>query len=172
MTEPIEEEYFNWLCAKVISPYSNNYVDLMIVLHRTEFVWFIKGDRNRKEDGLELRDYFLNESGLEKDPAWFNEPCSILEVLIAFAQRASFQTDNPVKAWFWIFMDNLRLNDYRQISNLDVPIINAILHNFVSRTYSPNGYGGLFPLDTATDDQREMEIWYQFCAWVDEKALI
>src|SRR5688572_21362138 len=114
MDEPIEELYFNWLCAKVTSPHINNYYDLLRILHRTEFVWFISGDRNRKEDGLELRDYFLNESGYEKDPLWYNELCSVLEVLIAFAQRAAFQTDILAKNWFWIFMENLKLNEYRQ----------------------------------------------------------
>lgn len=172
MDEPIEELYFNWLCAKVTSPHINNYYDLLRILHRTEFVWFISGDRNRKEDGLELRDYFLNESGYEKDLLWYNELCSVLEVLIAFAQRAAFQTDILAKNWFWIFMENLKLNEYRQVSDSDLFEIDEILHTFIWRVYDVNGYGGLFPLDTAQEDQRQVEIWYQFCAWVDEKQLI
>lgn len=172
MDEPIEEAYFNWLCAKVTSPYINNYYDLLRILHKTEFVWFISGDRNRKEDGLELRDYFLNESGYEKDSLWYDELCSIFEVFIAFAQRACFQTDIPVNEWFWIFMENLKLNEYRQVSNSDLLEIDEILHTFIWRVYESNGYGGLFPLDTTCQDQRQVEIWYQFCAWLDEKELI
>ncbi len=172
MSEPIEEVYFNWLCAKVTSPYINNYNDLLQILHRTEFVWFISGDRNRKEDGLELRDYFINESGYAKDPLWYNELCSVLEVLIAFAQRANFQTDIPVSELFWVFMENLKLNEYRQVSERDLIEIDEILHTFIWRMYDENGYGGLFPLDTPHEDQKHVEIWYQFCAWVDEKQLI
>lgn len=172
MTEPIEEAYFNWLCAKVLSPHINMYYDLMRILHSTEFVWSILGDRNRQEDGVELRQYFLNASEYEKDLNWFTEPCSLLEVFISFAQRASFQTDTPVQDWFWIFMTNLCLDEYRQVSNSDLPVIEDILYSFIWRTYKPNGYGGLFPLDTTNEDQREVEIWYQFCAWVDEKELI
>lgn len=172
MTEPIEAEYFNWLCAKVILPYTNNYYDLMRILYNTEFVWVVAGDRNRKEDGLELRQYFLNETSSDKNPDWFNDLCSVLEVLIAFAQRASFQTDTPVYDWFWIFMENLNLNEYRRVSKLDETKIEEILYNFIWRIYSENGYGGLFPLDMTEEDQRQVEIWYQFCAWVDEKALI
>lgn len=172
MNEPIEEEYFNWLCAKVISPHSNNYYDLMKILYKTEFVWFIPGDRNRKEDGIELRDYFVNETGFEKDPIWFSELCSVLEVLISFAQRASFQIDIPVRDCFWMFMNNLKLDEYRQVSSSDLPVIEEILYEFVWRMYESNGYGGLFPLDNPQKDQREVEIWYQFCAWVNEKALI
>ncbi len=172
MDEPIEEAYFNWLCAKVISPYINNYRDLMQVLHRTEFVWSILGDRDRKEDGEELRLFFLNETGIEKDPNWFDECCSLLEVLIAFAQRAAFQTEIEPKGWFWIFIENLGLKDYRQIDMLDLPIIEEILYTFIWRTYDTYGHGGLFPLDNPEEDQRDVEIWYQFCAWVDEKQLI
>lgn len=172
MNEPIEEAYFNWLCAKVTSPYMTNHVDLLQILHRTEFVWFIPGDRNRKEDGLELREYFLNETGYEKDNSWFNELCSLLEVLIAFAQRAAFQIDFSVSKWFWKFMENLNLNEFRQVSNRDLQVIDEILHAFIWRMYDSNGYGGLFPLDEPDEDQRQVEIWYQFCAWVDEKGFI
>lgn len=172
MNEPIEELYFNWLCAKVLPPHINNYRGLLHILHSTEFVWSISGDRNRKEDGCELRIDFLRKTHLEKDPIWFNELCSVLEVLIAFAQRASFQTGISVENWFFTFLTNLNLNDYRQVSEADVPIIEDILSTFVWRTYDPNGYGGLFPLDVPEQDQRDVEIWYQFCAWVDEKQLI
>lgn len=172
MNEPIEALYFNWLCAKVISIDDNNYYDLMRILYTTEFVWVVSGDRNRTEDGVELRQYFLNESGLAKDKTWFNEPCSVLEVLISFAQRASFQTEAPVQEWFWIFIENLGLSEYRRVSVSDTYVIDEILYNFIWRIYTPDGYGGLFPLDKAKEDQRQIEIWYQFCAWVDEKALI
>lgn len=172
MSEPIEAEYFNWLCAKVISPGTVNYYDLIKILYQTEFVWVVPGDRNRREDGLELRQYFLNESNLDKDSTWYNDLCSVLEVLISFAQRASFQTDTPVQEWFWIFMDNLGLSEFRHVSDSDLLVIEEILYNFVWRTYKPDGYGGLFPLDRTEEDQTQIEIWYQFCAWVDEKELI
>lgn len=172
MVGSIEEAYFDWLCAKVISPYNSNHLELMRILHSTEFVWNISGDRNRKDDGLELRLYFLNETGWEKDQLWFNELCSVLEVLIAFAARACFQTDTPTKDWFWTFLNNLKLDEYRQVSPSDRPVIEEILHSFVWRTYAPNGYGGLFPLDDPEEDQTRVEIWYQFCAWVNEKQLI
>jgi hypothetical protein len=174
MGEPIQDEYFGWLCAKALPAYSQNYVDLMRILYRTEFVWLISGDRNRVEDGVELRDYFLREAFMKKDPEsdWFNEPCSVLEVLIAFAKRAEFQTDIPVRDWFWTFLANLDLDEYRRVSSEDLPLIEEILYIFIWRTYNASGYGGLFPLDNPEEDQRKVEIWYQFCAWVDEKELV
>lgn len=169
---PIEEAYFDWLCAKVLSINVRTYFDLMQILYSTEFVWTVSGDRNRKEDGLELRQYFLNETGFEKDFTWFDEPCSVLEFFIAFANRASFQTEIPEKDWFWIFMRNLELDEYRQISNSDRPVIEEILYTFVWRTYSPNGLGGMFPIDNSKNDQRQIEIWYQFCEYIDDQQLL
>ncbi len=172
MSGPIEESYFNWLCAKVTSPHNNNHYDLLRILHTTEFVWSVPGDRHRLEDGLELRQYFLNETRWVKDPLWYNELCSIFEVLIAFATRASFQTDTPVSDWFWIFLNNLNLDEYRQVSDSDACVIEDVLYTFIWRTYDSHGYGGLFPLDNPKEDQRAVEVWYQFCAYVDEKELI
>ncbi len=172
MSEPIDYEYFGWLCAKVSSPHTRVYDDLMRILFQTEFVWVVPGDRNRAEDGLELKEHFLNETKCEQDPLWFNEPCSIFEFLIAFAQRASFQTDTPVSDWFWTFIKNLDLIDYQHVSKEDALVIEEILYSFIWRTYEINGAGGLFPLDDPKEDQRKVEIWYEFCAWVDEKELI
>ena len=171
MREPIEAEYFNWLCAKVLDLHGTIYYDLLRILYNTEFIWIVTGDKNREEDGLELRIDFLRESSWEKDQLWFNQPASVLEVLIAFAKRASFQTDSSVQEWFWIFMNNLKLDDYRQVSDADVPQINDILNTFIWRTYDPNGYGGICPVQTTTNDQRQVEMWYQWCEMVDEQGL-
>lgn len=172
MDEPIEELYFNWLCAKVLDPYVRIYFDLMHILHTTEFVWFVPEDQNRAEDGLELRTYFLRESGNEFVEEWFNSPCSVLEMLIAFSDRASFQMDQPAKDWFWHFLNNINLDEYRQVSIDDELIIRDILHTVIWRTYREDGHGGLFPMNHTFNDQRKVEIWYQFCEYLEDQGLI
>lgn len=172
MEEPIEELYFNWLCAKVLDVNVPIYLDLMRILYRTEFVWKIHADSNRYEDGLELRDDFVRVSGFYREDTWYHEPCSVLEMLIAFAQRAHFQTDRPVRDWFWEFIQNLGLDEFRQVSEEDRPIIDDILHDFVWRTYEPNGHGGMFPMRWPKEDQREVEIWHQFFEYLDEQGLL
>lgn len=171
MSEPIEGDYFNWLRAKVLPNNTRNYDGLLRILYTTEFVWVIPSDSNRSEDGLELREYFLNETGWGYDPIWFNEPCSLLEFFIALADRASFQTDISVRDWFWTFMTNLGLDEYRQVSDSDKPVIEDILHRFMLREYDHNGRGGIFPLSTSPSDQREVEYWYQFCEYVNDQGL-
>lgn len=172
MTEPIEESYFNWLCAKVARPGFIKYYDLMRILHKTEFVWVVHGDRNREADGLELRYYFLVETNLESEPRWYESPCSVLEVLIAFANRASFLTGIPVRDWFWTFLTNLNINEYIHISQEDELVIEEILYNFIWRLYGFDGDGGLFPIRSPTRNQKEIEIWYQFGDYLEDQGLI
>lgn len=172
MSGPIESEYFDWLCAKVLDTRSHVFTDLMRILYTTEFVWSVFGDRNRNEDGIELRHSFVNESGWEKDPLWFDEPCSLLEFFIALGMRASFQTDIPTRNWFWTFLSNLRLDEYRRVSDFDLPVIEDVLYTFVWRKYDEYGRGGIFPLDQTQHDQREVEVWYQLFEYIDDQGLV
>lgn len=172
MGEPIENEYFNWLCAKVLKTNGNMHVDLLVILHRTPFAWFVPGDRNRAEDGVELKIDFLRETGFPKDETWFHEPCSVLEMLIAFANRAEFQTDISERDWFWVFMTNLNLEQFRRVTNADKLVIEDILNTLIWRTYDTSGHGGMFPMRWPKRDQREVEIWYQFCEWLEDQGLI
>lgn len=172
MAEPIDEAYFNWLCAKVLDRGNSIYLDLMRILYQTEFIWVVRGDKNRAEDGCELRYDFLRETSYHKESEWFNTPCSIFEMLVAFAKRAEFQTDQSHKDWFWEFIENLELDEYRQVSEDDATIVEEILHDFVWRTYDSSGYGGIFPLRWPKRDQTEVEIWYQFSEYLDDQGLV
>lgn len=165
---PLEELYFNWLCAKVLDVNSPNYIQLMQVLHNNEFVWINRYDENRAADGVELREYFLMETRLTADPQWFDIGCSVLEMLIAFANRAAFETDISTRDWFWEFLTNLNLNEYRQVAGKQKEEIEDILHTFLWRTYNSSGEGGLFPMCNPEQDQRKVEIWYQFCEYLDQ----
>jgi hypothetical protein len=175
MREPLESEYFNWLCAKVLDRHTRNtgmYYELLKILYTTEFIWLVPMDGNRAEDGIELREDFSRETHTRRDPIFESQPCSVFEVFLAFAKRASFQNDWPVRKWFWVFMENLQLDQFRQVAEEDVPMIEDILDRFLWRTYDPHGYGGLFPITRTDRDQRKIEIWWQFCEYVQDRGLI
>lgn len=172
MDEPIEELYFNWLCARVLPPNSPDYHVLLQVLHKTEFVWVVMGDENRAKDGIELRIDFLRETNFYRDDEWLSYPCSVFEMLLAFAYRANFQTGIPTAEWFWRMIANLGLDGFQRVTEDDVPAIQEILNAFIWRTYRPNGHGGLFPVRLPQHDQRKVEIWYQFCNYVRDHHLI
>lgn len=161
MNEPIEVAYFNWLCAKVLDKNSQDYHVLMEILFTHEFVWLVPADKHRAADGEELRQDFLRKIHSRK-PLLPMSPCSIFEMLFAFAKRASFQTDMPTRTWFWTFLRNLGLEEFKEVSESDVPIIEDILNTFTWRIYEPNGSGGIFPMPQTMNDQRNVELWYQF----------
>jgi hypothetical protein len=177
VSEPLENLYFNWLCAKVMhvenSTPSLTYWNLLRTLHNTEFVWLIVGDDNRAEDGLELRGQFLIAADIPDHPEWRHEPCGLLEMLIAFSRRAEFQTDRPASEWFWEFIENLGLLDCNDAANCNQDDIGEVLYQLVWRTYDMYGQGGLFPIEHPKHDQTKTEIWYQFCEYlVDQHRLL
>lgn len=171
MWEPIEIEYFNWLCAKVLDPDTRGYVSLMGMLFNTEFVWFVPADKHRAEDGIELRTDFYRETNRTRDPLLDGRACSIFEMFVAFAERAEFQTRSSEKAWFWEFIRNLGLDQFRNITDSDIPSIEEILYTFTWRIYDPSGAGGMFPMSQTQYDQREKEIWYQFFEYLEDRGL-
>ena len=173
MDGPLENLYFKWLCAKVnyvMSPTpSLTYWKLLKTLHTTEFVWLLTGDDNRAADGVELRIEFLHEGDIPDQPEWLSLGCSILEMLIGFSRRAQFTTDVSAKEWFWEFIDNLGLKDFNDGYFDDEEEVKSILDQFIWRTYDKKGAGGMFPINGPTDDQRKVEIWYQFCDYLVDK---
>jgi hypothetical protein len=173
MPEPIDGQYFNWLRRQVLAYDAPSflYLDLLNLLYRTEFVYIIMGDENRAEDGIELRLDFLRETNADNDLHWFQAPCSVLEVLIAFARRAAFETDMPSAEWFWRFIANLRLDGFQSLSRSDRRIVERVLETWMWRIYDYSGYGGLFPLHEPDEDQRKLEIWYQFNRYIDDQGL-
>lgn len=176
MEEPFEGLYFNWLCAKVVNPREKSpgltHWELLKVLHTTEFVWLLSGDDNRAMDGKELRREFLLASDIPDNMEWRTIlGCSLLEMFIAFSRRTEFDTEMKARKWFWEFMDNLKLTEFND-ANFDPYKVDDILQEFIWRTYDDHGHGGMFPMVNPHADQREVEIWYQFCDYlVDQDRL-
>lgn len=174
MDEPIEEVYFNWLYSKVASTKipspSNTYYTLLRELHSTEFFWLINGDDNRAQDGLGIRRMFFNKMRFssEEELHWMNAGCSVLEMLIALAERAEFQTSIDRKTWFWKLLENLGFSEFSDSVVGFQQEVHDSLDRFIWRTYLKNGDGGLFPLQHTDRDQTKVEIWYQFFAYLDE----
>lgn len=176
MDEPIEEVYFNWLYSKVASvdvpTPSLTHWTLLRDLHNTEFVWLVHGDDNRAEDGLDVRHEFHRNVRLDgNDLPWMHIPCSVLEMLIAFSRRAEFQTDMPARTWFWIFLENLGLAQCNDAKHGITQRVSSVLDRFIWRTYRANGQGGMFPLSNPREDQRKVEIWYQFCEYLVDQEI-
>lgn len=168
----VDMEYYDWLLEQ-IDYYPGDDLDIDIALglmFSTPFRWSIKNDDNRAEDGLQLRSIFMDEEGWNTNP-YFEESCSVLEVLIALAIRIENdimwdgETDRTSK-WFWEMYNNLGFN------KVDHSDYNFILNVFLDRKYDENGVGGLFPLTRSSrkqhKNQRKIEIWNQAQAYLME----
>lgn len=134
-------------------------------LYDTEFKHIIKMDKNRADDGLALRYRYTSKTCLE-------EPCSVLEMMIALAIRCeeTIMDDpkfgNRIGQWFWGMVVNLGLGSMTD-NNFDKDFVDDAITRFINREYEPNGRGGLFTVKNCDTDLRNVEIWYQLCWYLD-----
>lgn len=175
MSRELDESYFEWLYSQVCSPRTRNrsksYRTLLDQLFRKEFLWLVANDDNRAEDGRLLRSEFLHDEVIfEVDPEWVDLECSMLEMLIGISRRLSFKGGGEPPGWFWHLIENLELIQYNDRRPIPQKEVNEVLERVIWRLYSPDGVGGLFPLNRATDDQRRVELWYQLNAYLLQRG--
>lgn len=190
-TTNVKETYFLWLCT-LIKNRRFNYWKLARELHNKKFRWSVPNDDNRCGDGLYLRQTFIEQEGLDEDHlevvGFLKGECTVLEVLVALAQRIDFQTydldtqENKTSKWFFEMIGNLGLDKFPdensrgdRLSELDELRIDEILEGWLDRSYAFDGTGGLFPLKRHNRhkgrmrDQTTVEIWYQMMAYLEER---
>jgi hypothetical protein len=173
MAAPLVEEYFVWLYSRVASSKQRSmhktHWTLLRQLYTKEFVWLVPNDDNRVEDGRDLRLEFFDAHEWPYDQDWIDQPCSMLEMLVALSRRVSFEAGGKASVWFWHLLENVDLAHYTDANPGNPEEIDAVLDRVIWRTYSPSGQGGLFPLVAADKDQRQVELWYQLSAYIVEQ---
>lgn len=174
----IANNYFEWLfylvCdgmfAKDIS-----YRKLLMHLHNTEFKWLIPNDKNRAQDGIDLRYRFaltIKDSKTNVITNALRGTCSVLEMMVALAIRCEEGImDDPrygdrTKQWFWKMVNNLELGAMSD-ERYDKKIVDDSLDRFLHREYEPNGKGGLFYIKNCQRDLTDVEIWVQLLWYLD-----
>lgn len=178
MRVDISDEYFEWLFDLVCSGRFSrriSYRNLLTQLHDTEFRYSISKDRNRAEDGKELRHQFAlihDEDLYDTIADALDGPCSVLEMMIALAIRCEEGImDDPLVGdrtgqWFWGMVNNLGLGSMAD-SRYDEKYVDEVIERFLNREYERNGRGGLFIIKNCKYDLRDVEIWYQMCWYLD-----
>jgi len=181
----LNDQYFSWLYNRIKNQ-KRSYIKLSKELHNKAFRWSIRNDDNRGEDGLNLRDLFIDEENLDESHLelryFLKAECTIFEMLVALSERIdnlmydlNNQEDYSSK-WFLEMLKNLKLDKYNdnfspgeRFDEMTETRINEILEIFMDRTYDYYGRGGLFPIKKQPPtDQTGVEIWYQLMLYLDE----
>lgn len=172
----LDDQYLEWLYQSIGVVRNQNphrsFWQLANQLYRTPFIWSVHNDDNRAEDGKALRIEFVDAlefDVMEIDPGWLELDCSVLEMLIALARRAAFQSDEHPGDWFWKMATHLGIRYPDSVYSEQVQReVKYNVNRFLHRKYKKNGDGGLFPLRHAQRDQRTIELWYQLSAYLLE----
>lgn len=162
-------KYFKSICQIVYDDrYGQSYRKLFEYLYSRDFYWSVLMDRNRAIDGIDLRSRYGCDNDL------LDEPCSVLEMLIALSARienqimSDYDSGDRTSQWFWKMLTNLGLNRMDD-DNFNEETADWLLSRFLNREYEYDGSGGgLFVLDNPFEDLREVEIWVQANWFVGE----
>lgn len=172
----LNDRYFDWLCDIVV-PFGC--YRLLAYLHGIDFTYTIPMDGNRAEDGIEMRYRFASDEGYDyRIVANYidDRPCSVLEMLVALAVRCEehimYDPDmgDRTCVWFWEMISSLGL-DSMSDEYFDEGQVEDVIEHFLNRDYEPNGKGGLFTVTHASRDMRNIEIYYQMHAYLEDKNL-
>ena len=166
----VVNRYYIWLLNRIDFDSYEDRSKLLQYLHNKEYVWDIWTDENRAEDGMELRAQFEKETDyLDYSP--LNKPCSVLEMLIAFAERIDKDvTDEEYGApyWFWIMIDNLGLKDCTD-DIFDAKKVNETLDKWLNRLIKNEIKTGIFPVKSGKKSDGDIDCWFQMQKWIAER---
>lgn len=183
--EDIEKEladgwYFDALYDAVASERENitdmSYRMLLGVLDGVEFKDTRGIDGNRIQDAQELRADLIAEEDLDHTIVRPFMNVSLLEVMIAIANRLGQITgDDDAAFWFWEMVSNLVLDGiddnefWSDPEGYEAEILDRA-DDVIDVKYDRDGLGGLFLLreGVAPQDMRDTELWYQMQYYANE----
>jgi len=172
------DDYIWWLMEMTSAPIG--YKPLFDILQEIEFYWSNKTkelsmDKNRSNDGLQLRHEFMEEripSTLRvkfrdgRDISmrdYFNgmlfEDCTVLEMMVALARRMKHHvSERDIDIIFMDMLCNLGLDDQDTWDKYEVY---DTIEFMMDRKYGKTGKGSMFPCNRRGFNLNEMEIWRQ-----------
>lgn len=153
-----------------------SYRMLLSVLDGVEFRDTRGIDGNRIQDAQELRADLIAEMALDHTAVRPFENVSMLEVMIAIANRLGQITgDEDTAFWFWEMVSNLVLDGiddtefWSDPEGYEAEILDRA-DDVIDIKYDRDGLGGLFLLreGVAPQDMRDTELWYQMQYYANE----
>lgn len=178
--------YLGWLISEI---HGEEYTFLLKKLSEIDFYWSdrIPIDENRAKDGLALRDEYdilaVSEGWEDRKSGYSDEdrvekPCSVLEMMIAMAQRIENDTmsdgimDRSVE-WFWVMIGNLNLDFLTDLamSYDGMCYAEMVILRWLDRQFGPDGRGSPYPtrrFGRQYEDLRNTDIYTSFQWYLNE----
>jgi hypothetical protein len=153
-----------------------SYRMLLGVLDGVEFRDTRGIDGNRIHDAQELRADLIADMGLDHTVVRPFMNVSMLEVMVAIAERLGQITgDDDTAFWFWEMVSNLVLDGIDDVEfwsdpeSYEAEILDRA-DDVININYDRDGLGGLFLLreGVAPQDMRDTELWYQMQYYANE----
>lgn len=185
MSRGWDDAYRKWLESIVEvnldSDYETHHM-LIDALDKVNFSYYVREDINRADDGVYLRTRFMQESGMTPSYHIRTAPCTMLEMLVALAERMFFASPDEdlylsPRDTFIEMMKNLDLwkmwdDEWTTDPAFYEELVFSKCHDINNRTYNAAGEGGIFPLYPPLPfDSRETELWYQTQEYLIQKNL-
>ncbi len=171
----VKNRYFEWLYNYACKGRLNGHISfrkLFVNLYDTQFDFYIRNDVNRAMDGVNLRYRFGTVINDNRAFDILDDPCSVLEMILALAIRIEEQImDDPkygdrTQQWFWGMLSTIGISAMSD-DIYDEKYVNKCIYRFLERQYEPNGKGGLFYIRDCDQDLRDVEIWTQMCWYLN-----
>lgn len=158
------KDYYIFLTSLIGKDPNNS---LLQYLFEVDYIWIFPLDRNRAQDGIDLRCWWANMNRLDKetyDAIFANKgKCSMLEMFIAFANRiendfmGNAVDANRTPLWFDEMLQSLGI--YNDLFSFDQANVDHILLNFFDHKIS------LFKIPGG--DISKMQLWDQMNCWLN-----
>ena len=151
-------KYVRWLLNKMGAAEVES-LSLYLALLDIDFYWTddFKEDGNRAADARALRDDYIYDTG--SHPGVSTAP-TVLEVLVAMAERATPIGYDPAWTWFQNFLTNLGFDYLTDAlwSDDAERFVKSTVRKWLDRRFSPSGVGSPFR-GNGTYDVSKVSMW-------------
>ena len=168
--------YYDYLCGRLgINPCEMGIESVCSLMLVCPFYAVMPDDENQIEQALYMRREYARQLSNEEKTQFYRAvgPCSVFEIVVILVEKLRYNlignplANNQPALLFLELLDNLGVswvNDrvFAENPGTCSAEIEGALEVFVNREYGPCGEdGGLFPVEKARSDMREMSLHRQ-----------
>lgn len=166
-------EYFKWLVEQIDDRDRDDMLPVLSYLFKKEYVWYTDLNATQAMNGVELRDTFASEFGMDSEKAKEERPCSVLELLVSLARTVEYDVygqpgEEEPSRWFWEWLDNLGIDERCTGKGYSKDYLDQCIDDWLEGDITAKGKRSPFPIKRRGVDMRRKTHWQQCMAYVNE----